>query len=199
MKIKDNPYYKDTGESNSGISLINPDQGGSPELFIAVNKGEMEKKENLSLERGKLVHLFMLEPDEFKVADVERPSDGVCKVIDHLASVEDSEFKDGHIIAAADSVGYRTNWGIDSRLKELKTSQTLKYFEYLKMPEEYVIINQVEKSIIESSIQSIKAHPYANYLIFANEWDGVESYNEEYLKYFDYETGLHLKDRKSVV
>lgn len=195
MKIKENPYYGKPGVSNSSMKLINPEEGGSPKLYKAVLAGVMEKNQSLSLENGKLVHLFALQPDEFKVADVEKPTEGLVKVMDNLIKLGNPlvGFDKSELVAAARRVGYRSNWGIDAVLKELDTPVMKSYYEYLKLPEEFVIINSREKSIIDNSIQSIKQHQLANYFIFGNEWDGLEVYNEFEITAQDPISGLLVK------
>lgn len=195
MKLIENPYYSLDSVSNSKLTLINPEQGGSPALYQAVNAGELEKKEHLSLERGKLVHLFALEPDSFKVADVDKPSDSIRKVIDDLYWNGDSKlgFSTKEILLAAERTGYQNRWGDEAKLKQLDTEANKKYYEFLCEQEEYVFLSSTDKHIIDESIQSIKAHPYAKTLIFSDEWDGYESYNELMIESVCPETGIKLK------
>lgn len=202
-KLKENPYYMSDEISNSALALINPEQGGSPMLFNAVSKGEMEKKEHLSLERGKLVHLFALQPDDFVVADITRPSPGIAAVIEKLAELSPIEgFCEKTLLDAARKSGFQPRWGDDAVLKSVNTPETKAYFEHLITPDEYVILTSQEKFVIESAIKSIKNHPYANYLIFGNEWDGIEGYNELPIKSYSATHDILIKgllDRVAII
>ncbi len=60
--------------SNSSLSYINPEQGGSPQKFLSFFDKQEEKQESKSLENGSIVHLYAEKPDEFAVADVAKPS-----------------------------------------------------------------------------------------------------------------------------
>lgn len=195
MKLKENPYYSSDRISNSKLSLINPDQAGSPELYRAVNAGEMERKEHLSLERGKLVHLYLLEPDSFRTADVDRPSASVQAVIDDLYNNGDSAvgFTEKELLNAASRTGFQSRWGDEAKLKQLFTPQNREYLNYLIEQEEYVFLSSGEKQIVESAIASVKKHPYGNLLIFGNEWDGYETYNEMSLESVCPHTGFNIK------
>lgn len=195
MKIKENPYYSSDKISNSKLSLINPEQGGSPALYRAVNAGEMEKKEHLSLERGKLVHLFLLQPDEFVVADVEKPSPAIQAVIDdlYLNSASLRKFNEQELLNAASRTGFQSRWGDEAKLKQLDTKQNKEYFNYLINQKEFVFLSSVEKQVTESALASIVKHPYANELILGNEWDGYEAYNEIPIEADCILTGLKIK------
>jgi hypothetical protein len=195
MKITENPYYSSDRISNSKLSLINPEQGGSPALYRAVNAGEMEKKEHLSLERGKLVHLFLLEPAGFIVADVEKPSPAIQAVIDDMYRNGDSSkgFTESELLLAASRTGFQSRWGDEARLKQLDTKQNKEYFNFLIDSKEYLFLSSNDKKIVESALSSVSKHPYANLLINGNEWDGYECYNELAVESQCTVTGFGLK------
>ena len=63
------PNYKEY-ISNSRLSYINPEQGGSYELYL-----ENPKKESSSLLLGSAVHCLTLQPNDFLLVDtVDRPT-----------------------------------------------------------------------------------------------------------------------------
>lgn len=63
------PLYKDY-VSNSKLSLIDPERGGSIEKF---NEG-FESGYNESFELGTAVHGYLLQPDEYEIADFTKPT-----------------------------------------------------------------------------------------------------------------------------
>ena len=72
-RMTDKEYFSDEYKdyiSNSKLGLINPDQGGSPELF---HQG-FQSSFNDSFEIGSAVHGVLLQPDFFKIADIRKPS-----------------------------------------------------------------------------------------------------------------------------
>ena len=84
-------YYKDKRISNSSLSYINPEQGGSPRKFKDYLDGNLEHLETPSLYHGSMIHKFILEPDTFAVADVERPSDTIVKIMEKVYNITKGE------------------------------------------------------------------------------------------------------------
>src|SRR5574344_994585 len=85
-KISDEEYFSskyDDYISNSRLKLIDPEQGGSPELFFNPPKQEY----NVSLEIGSAIHELLLQPESFELNDYEfKPSGKVGKFIEELAN-----------------------------------------------------------------------------------------------------------------
>jgi hypothetical protein len=82
--------------SNSSLSYLQPEQGGSIQKFLSFFDKQVEIEENKSLENGKLVHLYAEKPQEFAVANVPRPdgmiasmADEFYKLKNNLSSIED--------------------------------------------------------------------------------------------------------------
>ena len=72
-RISDLEYFSDKYEdfiSNSQLSLINPEEGGSVEKF---HQGFLSSF-NDSFEVGVAVHSALLQPDDFIIADIRKPS-----------------------------------------------------------------------------------------------------------------------------
>jgi len=70
--------------SNSSLSYINPEQGGSPQKFLSFFDKQEEKQESKSLENGRIVHLYAEKPDEFAVASVAKPDGMIGKMADEF-------------------------------------------------------------------------------------------------------------------
>lgn len=73
IKMTDAEYFSDKYKdyiSNSKLSLINPDQGGSPDKFKEGFTGGF----NDSFELGSAVHGTLLQPEEFVVPDIYKPT-----------------------------------------------------------------------------------------------------------------------------
>lgn len=73
IKMTDAEYFSDKYKdyiSNSKLALINPDQGGSPEKYKEGFTGNF----NDSFEVGSAVHGTLLQPDEFIVPDIYKPT-----------------------------------------------------------------------------------------------------------------------------
>lgn len=91
--------------SNSKLSLICPEQDGSPEKWL---KG-MQHKVSDSLTFGSAVHCLTLQPDEFELADgIDRPTAKMGAMADELYKIykEGNNVTDEDIIKASDKIDY---------------------------------------------------------------------------------------------
>lgn len=77
IQMEDPEYFALDAISNSKLSLINPEQEGSPQRFF------MERKDNTSdaLELGTAVHALLLERDKNFLSDFEKPGGKVSLII----------------------------------------------------------------------------------------------------------------------
>jgi len=73
IKMTDNQYFSDDYKeyiSNSKLGLINPDEGGSPEKYELGFKSDYSD----SFELGSAVHAIVLQPDEYIIAKIHKPT-----------------------------------------------------------------------------------------------------------------------------
>lgn len=71
LKMSDKEYFSKTDYlSNSKLGLLNPAQGGSLEAF---EKG-FQSKYSDSFELGSAVHCMLLQPDEFHLSSLDKPT-----------------------------------------------------------------------------------------------------------------------------
>lgn len=73
LKMTDEEYFSSTYKdylSNSKLSLLNPDEGGSMEKFNSGFKSDYSD----SFELGSAVHCALLQPDFFHISDIRKPS-----------------------------------------------------------------------------------------------------------------------------
>lgn len=87
IKMTDEEYfsakYKDY-ISNSKLSLINPDQNGSPELY----KEGITSKYSDSFELGSVIHAMLLQCDSYRVNDIRKPSGKLGQFADKVYTYE---------------------------------------------------------------------------------------------------------------
>lgn len=109
LKIEDKEYFGNGYTqyvSNSRLSLINPEQGGSPEMFF----GGLEKNAQYSdaLIFGSAVHELILQPELFElVTSVNRPTAKLGFMADDLFESYLNDLVDSHSITmASDRIGY---------------------------------------------------------------------------------------------
>jgi hypothetical protein len=85
--METNNYYSvgtvdDPVVSSSSISHLMPEEGGSIIKFFNFFKRDEEKQISLSLERGKLIHKYSEDPDNFVVADETAPTEMMKELVD---------------------------------------------------------------------------------------------------------------------
>jgi hypothetical protein len=81
--------------SNSAMSCLNPEEGGSIVKFINFFKSREEKKdEKPSLTNGKIVHTYIEHPDKFAVEDFKKPTDMMAGLIEKAIALQ-GDLKNG--------------------------------------------------------------------------------------------------------
>jgi hypothetical protein len=83
IRLSDKEYFSDEYKdyvSNSKLKLINPDEGGSEELF----ESGLKFAYNESFDLGSAVHQTLLQPDEFFISDIRKPSGKLGLFAEHV-------------------------------------------------------------------------------------------------------------------
>ncbi len=82
--MSDEQYYSNPAVSNSKLSMLNPEEGGSPLKYRGYEDNIFEAQETKSLTKGKLLHLYMLEPENYHVLKVPKPSGKLGELIEEF-------------------------------------------------------------------------------------------------------------------
>ena len=163
------PYYEDLSRiSNSNIGWFL--QKGPAFLHKMLTDPPPEEK-NPVLERGSLIHMYILQPEEFLktyvVWDKSRPTSAqqekFCQALANTVEIEPNK-----AILSAYKEAYSTaGRSEDKMLSEgLKIVSTLKdYIDYLKDPERKQMISPYEYQMLKKIRNSIEAHKLAKYII----------------------------------
>ena len=169
MEIKI-PYYEDlTRISNSNIGWFL--QKGPAYLHKMLTNPPPEEK-NYVLERGTLIHMYILQPEEFRntyvVWDKSRPTSAQQeKFCQALAST--LEIEPNRAILSAYKEAYSTaGKSEDKMLSEgLKIASTLKdYIDFLKANDGRIMISPYEYQMLEKIKQNIQSHKLASKIIW---------------------------------
>ncbi|NBP03398.1 MAG: hypothetical protein EBU90_25580 [Proteobacteria bacterium] len=189
-------YYERRDISNSSLSLINPEQGGSPKLFLSYLEGTIQKTPpSPSLENGSLLHLYVENPNEFVVSEVVKPNESLCNVVAQYFAIKDSHLADGMdtiLLKAARLASYYNNYKDDTLLNTLKKSSIYEYIAELELNEGKQFMTKEQKEVIEGCIEALNSHAACAKYLF-QEWNGCEIFHE-YEIYFDY-LDVHCKAR----
>lgn len=140
----------------------------SPAYYKAYITKNYEQKETTSLERGTLLHTYILEPEKFIVADVE-PVGGMMGDFIKLKSIGISD-EEGHT-----KVGFKHS--LAKVLENFEKPENQLYYDFLLEASGKLVISKDNKFIIEKCKESIVNNKTAANLLLYSEPD-VETYNE---------------------
>ena len=70
--------------SNSAMSSLNPEEGGSPQKFLSFFDENKEQKSTRSLNNGKVVHAYIEDKESFIIDDLDRPSESICIWVEEI-------------------------------------------------------------------------------------------------------------------
>ena len=118
--ISDEIYFSEKYSdyvSNSRLSLINPDQGGTPEAYFEKTPHEVTD----SLILGSAVHGLILQPESYVLVEtVDRPTAKAGLMADELYKLKHIP-SDEEIIAASDKIDYYKGKMNDKKINDLRT------------------------------------------------------------------------------
>ena len=163
------PYYEDkTRISNSNIGWF---LNKGPAFLHKMLTEDVPEEKNPVLERGTLIHMYLLQPEEFQktyvVWDKSRPfsaqQEKFCQALASSLEIEPNK-----VILDAYKQAYSTaGKSEDKMLSEgLKIASTLKeYIDYLKDPERKQMITPSEYQMLKKIRNNIEAHKLAKPLL----------------------------------
>ncbi len=157
--MNDAQYFADPAVSNSKLGMIDPTDGGSPLGYKSYHDNNFEQKNTLSLDRGKLLHLFMLEPEKYHVLTVPKPTAGLglfvdafieqldtpSPVVGELASIDDVSAD--YFETIADGLGYEDSEANAAMLVNAVRQARIKSDYSLTYKEPTILKNIVEKGL----------------------------------------------------
>ena len=179
------PYYEDkTRISNSNIGWF---LNKGPAYLHKMLTEDVPEEKNPVLERGTMIHEYILQPEEFQkdyvVWDKSRPSSAQQeKFCQELAS--SVEIEPNKAVLSAYKEAYSTaGKSEDKMLSEgLKIASTLKdYIDFLKLHDGRIMISPWDAQMLEKIKQNVLHHKAANNIIWPLGYIGdysVESYGE---------------------
>lgn len=189
-------YYERREIANSSLSLINPEQGGSPKLFQMYLEGTIQKNPpSPSLENGSLLHLYCESPESFVVSEVDKPNESLCNVVAQYFLIKDAhlvETQDEILLKSARLANYYNNYKDDTLLNTLKKSNVYEYIAELELNEGKQFMTKEQKATIEGCIEALNSHAACAKYLF-QEWPNCEIFNE-FEVYFEH-MGVPCKSR----
>ena len=176
------PYYEDLSRiSNSNIGWFL--QKGPAYLHKMLTDPPPEEK-NPVLERGSLIHMYLLQPEEFLktyvVWDKSRPTSAqqekFCQELAQTLEIEPNK-----AILSAYKAAYSTKGKSEENMlsEGQKIASTLKdYIDYLKDPERKQMISPAEYQMLKKIRNNIEAHKLAKTLLWPSGYGTPYKFEE---------------------
>lgn len=175
--------------SNSSLTQIDPNSGGSPQAFLEFFKEDVERKTSIQMDRGSLLHLWHEDekrPEaekQFVVEEMDKPSEMMAGWVERIHSSITSpgglqlDCTDDVIVAARD--GAYSNIKDQKKLLEKFESDGREYFNFLKQANGKICISKETRRILDGQISSILGNGAAHRTLFGEMPPKAERFIEE--------------------
>ena len=171
--MEDKDYYNVPAISNSGMSSINPDEGGTPKRYKKfVIDRDREEEDTPSLQNGKLIHLYVEDPTTFVISDTPRPTEKLAKWIEEtyaqLPKFGDSMVSKDNPLLRLTALSLRDKFCNTKDKDKLWAifCKELDYLESLMVPDGKICMTPAQKATVEACVESLHNNQLANHLLF---------------------------------
>lgn len=199
-KVPDSIYFKDPGISNSRLKLIDPLEGGSPQLY----KEGIPFKYNVSLELGTAIHSQILSEDEYDISEYEgKPSAKMGHFVDCIYEFR----KKGKSIAeavelASDKADYYKGKMTPKKLRTVMSSGLDYYWrltngEFTSPDKEVIVLPKKMLDTCKACVSALKNERRFKQLHSENLFIPKEFLNE-YAFYVDLDVTLENGDKITI-
>lgn len=148
--------------SNSALSKIDPDLGGSPKKFLQY-MDRIADKETEEMKLGKLIHKAILEPEKFNPDIIVMPEPGVTAIMDEYT--KDTTV---NILEIAKNKNYRQNWK-DETIKKYLAENGMEYLQSMLINKD--IMSLETYNLIQSAINAFNSNSKIQEIIYSNHND----------------------------
>lgn len=134
--------------SNSSLSYLEPEIGGSIQKFLSFFDKQAEKLESKGIENGKLIHLYAEKPNEFAVAKIPRPDGSIAAMADEFYRLKTNlqeaiknnitESRPENLVDISFTSDLKTESGRSAEILDTKAAYK-KLSELLQLPIEVVV------------------------------------------------------------
>lgn len=183
IKLTDEEYFSEKYKeyiSNSKLSLLNPEEGGSIEKF---NSG-FQSQYSESFELGSAIHAAILQPEEYKISDIRKPSGKLG-----LFAIEVYNFrKQGFSLQesfnrASIKADYYSKQLTPNRLKKAIKESLNFYLQRMKISERYcakpyIYLSNKMFETFSSCLKGIRDSKIGRYIRPSGLIEDPESFNE---------------------
>lgn len=174
-------YFKIKGDasniivSNSSLSAINPDQGGSPKKFIDFLTNNFESNDSRYNRIGSIVDIYIEDIDKYNdtvSVDQTRPTQALFDLVQEMLKIEDNNpnnsFGELELASLArQSVGFQMNWKQET-FETKYQNEASSYYNFAKENRNKVLLTEEENIIVTKCINSLKENSTISTMLFEN-------------------------------
>lgn len=194
-------YYDVQAISNSTLSYINPEQGGTPRKFkkLYIDR-ERDEEETPSLKNGKLIHKYIEDKASFVISDVVRPTEMLASWVERVCN-RLLDFRKEDVVGdnlTLKITCFECRDGAYASTKDedkvwLKFQEGFDYLKHLIRGCSKIVIDTPTRNLIERCIESINNNGLAQELLFrSGDSFGDCDFNEMALYWEEEVNGIKL-------
>lgn len=162
-------YFSHPNVSNSDLGTLKKD----PWLFWLTKNKKIEKLSFDHFELGTLIHLAVLEPEKFVVADIDKPGGLMGVFLEHYMAAGET---DEAAKFAYKKSGFKISYeAIMDKL--VKDKDIKRYLAFMKTSQDKLVLTSNQKYVVDRAIDGIKRNPKAVEYLFNKDKD-KEYFNE---------------------
>lgn len=195
--LSNDNYYDIPANSSSILKHINPDEGGSPQrYFNELHNLNKRKKDSISIENGKAIHLYKLEPELFDIEPLNKPTEmaiawgdevlkrfsGDPKLIETIDDIDDDLIID----VKTELDLYKSTKKEEAILSKFKEYNVAEYIAFKVKSNGKLLLTSYQKTVIDNAVRSIELKDSVRFLF--EDSSQFLSHNEKSL-FFD----IHVK------
>lgn len=181
-KISDEVYFSDKYRdfiSNSRLKLINPEQGGNPQIY----KAGFDGYKTSSLFLGSSIHCLVLQKDEFTLGpDLKKPTAKLGLVIDAIRFNRQKGLSiHNSIKQACETIGYYANSLNSWRITQIIKEGLFYYLNSKSIDDNIIIASSKDRDIITKCVNNLNASREVQRVLNPTDifGDPIPSFNEE--------------------
>lgn len=199
--ISDAEYFSDAYKeysSNSKLKLINPSEGGNPELYFSESPAEFSK----SLQFGSAVHSLILQPESYTLSNYPyKPSGKLGEFITKVVMNRKNKMTANEAIFKASEEANYYYGKLSQRILKRALQDGYKYYKDLYLGEigvddSFIILDLKTANMVSECVSAFKGTPCDKALHKTNIFNTQEQKNE-YAVFTDFEVIMH--DGMSVI
>lgn len=184
LKISDAEYFGPNYKeyiSNSKLKLINPDQGGSPELY----KNGLKSEDSTSLRLGSAIHELFLQGEIFNLKEnLHKPSAKLGDVVDRIRfyRLKNTSIWSS-IYNSCQDIGYYAKSLTPNRIKTIISKGLNYYLNSKELKENDIVLSDKDTEICKTCLESLISNTSVWELVHpkSSEELPIYSYNEDAL------------------